>query len=161
MANLNHPIVHEVARLGAPKPDEIFITHGSALVVRGVRSERLGGDIDLVASPENIEFFQELGWAAMLGLTEYEGSLPQMVGFSRSPDGRIDAFTHDFIPESYDRTGLGRRYIEDMIEEHDAVYDQDESTGLWVASKPFVIATKMGSGRQKDEDDIALTLESM
>ena len=55
MAQFEHPYLSKVAALRLPEPERAMITHGSALVVRGVREPNEGGDIDLVVSQPNIE----------------------------------------------------------------------------------------------------------
>jgi hypothetical protein len=156
MAKFEHPYIHEVAELGFPHPDRVMITHGSALLVRGVELARDEGDIDLVADQSGIRHLRmNLGWAAMRQHKYYDQDLPDKIRFTKSPDDRYDVFAHDFIPEKYQRDGRGRVYPDELFGLHDARFDQDEDTGIWVASIRFVIATKRGTGRPKDATDIA------
>ena len=131
-----------------------MITHGSALRVRGVSLDREEGDIDLVTDQVNLAYFRALGWLAAREHRYYDNDLPDKIRFTRSPDGKFDAFGHDFVPELYREIGRGRIYPKELFARHDARFDQDEATGIWVASIPFVIATKRGTGRPKDIRDI-------
>lgn len=113
------------------------------------------GDIDLVVSPDNMRhLILNLGWAATGQRKYYVEDLPDKIRYTLSPDERVDAFAHDFIPEQYRKTGKGRVYPHRLIEMHDARYNQDEETGLYVASVTHVIASKQGTNRTKDADDI-------
>lgn len=156
MAKFEHSYIQEVAALDFPQPDRVMITHGSALRVRGLELDRPEGDIDLVADKANINYLRTtLGWLAVRQNKYYDEDLPDKIRFTKSPDDRFDVFAHDFIPEKYRRTGRGRVYPNELFDLHDARFDQDEATGLWVASIPFVVATKRGTGRPKDAADIA------
>ncbi len=155
MAQFEHPYLSKVAALRLPEPERAMITHGSALVVRGVREPNEGGDIDLVVSQPNIEHMRRnLGWAATRQLKYYAEDEPLRIRYTRSPDGEFDAFAHDFIPEEYLKTGRGRVYLPELLERHDYRFDQDAFTGIWVASLDHVAATKRGTGRPKDEADL-------
>lgn len=153
-------IFDEVARLEFPKPEEVMITHSSALFARGIDLGRPMGDIDLVVSPDNMRhLILNLGWTATGQRKYYEEDLLDKIRYTLSPDERIDAFAHDFLPMVYRRTGRGRVYPHRLIELHDARYDQDDETKLYVASKRHVLASKQGTGRKKDADDIRRVIQ--
>ncbi len=152
MAHFNHSYIDKVADLGLPQKSRVMITHGSALVLRGVRPARKDGDIDLVVSQPNALYLaEELGWDVGVQEKYYEEDLPVKIRYIRSPDGEFDAFTHDYIPEQYAATGRGRMYPDELFAMHDARFDQDETTKIWVASVLHVAATMRLSGRKKDE----------
>jgi len=154
MAQFDHLIIDEVAALKLPRPEEIVINHGGALVVRGLRLEHIWGDIDFATSLENIQYLrEELGWRATA----------QVVGIK--PDGtertitathdsrrRFDAHRWTFSVPRYQRSGKGRIYLPEQIERS----DQDDVTGICVASLELVRETKLETGRSKDEEDVAL-----
>lgn len=49
--------------LELPAPADVVITHGSALVVRGLRPARAEGDIDMATTHQNIEYLaRRFGW---------------------------------------------------------------------------------------------------
>jgi hypothetical protein len=151
----NRDILDEVAAIEFPNPSRVMITHSSALFARGIDLGRPMGDIDLVIDHENREhLIRNLGWAATGQRKYYAEDLPDNIRYILSPDERVDAFSHDFLPMLYRATGLGRVYPDRLFAMHDPRYDQDEETGLYVASTTQVLASKQGSGRKKDEDDI-------
>ena len=155
MRQFDHPILDEVAALDFPKPHEVTITHGSALVIYGVREAHADGDIDIVATPENIDYALErlVGWKAIAGATSYyDDRLPTTLMRIVSSDGRYDMYGHDFVPKWFHKTGRGRLYPGDLT----AFSEQDEKTGIWVATPRLVRLTKEGSTRQNDIDDIRL-----
>ena len=155
MARFYESQLGEVAHLNVPRPDKLMITHASALRARGVHLDRPEGDIDIVTTQENLSYLRrKLGFIATHEERYYEEDLPTKIRMIRSQDGRFDIFGHDFIPELYRKTKRGRIYPNQLFAMHDARFDQDEETGIWVASIPFVIATKMNTGRQKDVEDI-------
>jgi hypothetical protein len=155
MARFYESQVGEVAQLNVPRPDKLMITHASALRARGVSLDRPEGDIDIVTTQENLAYLRRnLGFIATREERYYEEDLPTKIRMTRSQDGRFDVFGHDFIPELYRRSKRGRIYPDQLFSMHDARFDQDEDTGIWVASIPFVIATKIGTGRPKDAQDI-------
>ncbi|MDB5177731.1 MAG: hypothetical protein JWO61_114 [Candidatus Saccharibacteria bacterium] len=155
MRQLDHPILDQVAALDFPKPSEVTITHGSALVIYGVREAHIDGDIDIVTTPENIAYALErlVGWKAIAGATSYyDDRLPTTLTRIVSPDGMYDMYGHDFVPKWYQKTGRGRVYPGDLL----AFSEQDKQTGIRVATPRFVRLTKEGSMRQNDIDDIHL-----
>lgn len=155
MARFEHPIVAETAALNWPDPEGIMITHSSGLVVRGVDLGRPVGDIDIVATHENqLYAAHTLGYRALKQVRYYEEDLPDNIRSTISPDGRFDVYSHDFIPELFRRTGRGRIYPRRLFPLHDSRYDQDEDTGIWVASLHFIEATQRGTGRPKDADTL-------
>ena len=152
MADFNHPYIDKVAGLELPEPSRAMITHGSALVLRGVRPARENGDIDLVVSQTNALYLaDELGWDVGNQEKYYEEDLPVKIRYIRSPDGEFDAFTHDYSPEQYMETKRGRMYPDELFAAHNPKFDQDQATGIWVASVLHVAATMRFSGRKKDE----------
>ena len=156
----NREVLDEVADIGFPNPDRVMITHSSALFARGIDLGRPMGDIDLVVDHENREYLvRTLGWAATKQRKYYAEDLPDNIRYVLSPDERIDAFSHDFLPMLFRATGLGRVYPDRLFELHDAKYDKDDETGLWVASTTHVMASKQGTGRPKDASDIRRTVQ--
>ena len=154
MPRFDHPILEEVASLGPPRPDEIVINHGAALVVRGIRSEHEIGDIDFSTSLENITFLrEELGWRAvsMVVGVKRDGSDMTMIA-TRDQMDRFDAHRWDFSPPRYARTGKGRIYLPEQLERA----EQDERTGIYVATLEYVREMKQGTDREKDREDIEL-----
>lgn len=154
MRQFDHPYLQRVLELGAPNPQDIIITHGSALVVYGVRPENPGGDIDLVTTPENIAYFRRiLGWGVLRRSTGYdEAGLPKTVTRTLSPDGEFDTYSHDYIAKWFRETGRGRIYPPELKD----FSEQDEATGLWVAKPGLVRLTKEESKRPKDIEDTRL-----
>jgi len=156
MSRFNHPIVHEAAALTMPKPEEIVLNHGCALVIRGLRNEHPDGDIDMSTSWENIDYLRSiLGWISVdLTVGETRQGLPRTINATRDSAKRHRFDTHrwDYSPQRYAETGQGRIYLDEQI----ALSEQDEHTGIWVAKLQLVRMTKNGSHRQKDADDIAL-----
>ncbi|MEP6710517.1 MAG: hypothetical protein ABJA64_02265 [Candidatus Saccharibacteria bacterium] len=156
MRRFNHPIVQKIAALKVPKPEEIVLNHGGALVVRGLREEHSDGDIDMSASWENIEYLRlVLGWISVdLVVGETREGLPRTINATRDrlENHRFDVHRWDYSPQRFKETGKGRMYLDEQI----VMSEQDEETGLWVAKPELVLMTKQGSPRQKDKDDIAL-----
>ncbi len=137
MTRFSHPIVQEVAALELPRPDQVVINHGSALVVRGLRDEHDDGDIDILTSEQNIHYLRDtLGWQ------EYDNAGKRAV---QDDARRFDVHAWDAVPG-------GRLQLADEIERS----EQDETTGIWVASLELVRETKLGTGRPQDEKDIDL-----
>lgn len=137
MARFEHPIIAEIAALNLPYPDEVVVNHGSALVIRGLRGEHDGGDIDVLTSTRNIDYLtQALSWKSykLSDRTAYRDSA-----------GRFDV-------HAWDGSSEHRLLLADEI----ARSDQDESTGIWVASLELVRETKQLTNRAKDEEDISL-----
>jgi len=153
MRRFDHPILQRIQELGAPKPSDIVITHGSALAVYGVRDENPQSDIDLVTSQENIDYFLTvLHWRTQGRTTGHDAAgLPKIVARVLSPDNKFDVYLHDFVAKWFRERGKGRVYLPQLKE----LSEQDEATGIWVATPDFVRLTKEGSTRQKDIDDIA------
>lgn len=160
MPRFKHPIVAEVAALGLPDTEQTVITHGSALVVRGIREPHEDGDIDLVTSSGNSTYLREvLGWKKIRRTTGYtDDGLPKTITQTISPDGRFDVYLWDFIPKQYQETGKGRVYLDELITNHS---ERDDHTGIWVAKPEFVLRTKQDTGREKDLLDIRLIDEHM
>lgn len=154
MTRFHHPFIDRVAALELPCKEDVIITHGSALVIHGVRPAHHGGDIDLTTTRENIRYMRQvLGWEALRRTTGYDdGGLPKTVTYTMSPDGEFDVYEQDFIPRRYFATGKGRVYPEELK----AHSEQDDKTGLWVARPEFVRLTKELSRREKDAEDIRL-----
>ncbi|MCB9819920.1 hypothetical protein H6796_01295 [Candidatus Nomurabacteria bacterium] len=151
-------IIDEVAELGLPHPEDVVINHGSALVIRGIRPERDGGDIDACTCLENNLYAQhELGFRAVsMSVGVSFDSVERTVIARRDEADRFDLHRWDFSMHKYDRTGRGRIYLPELKEQS----DQDGETGIWVARPEMVLLTKLDSGREKDENDITLILES-
>lgn len=154
MRQFDHPYIQYVLELGAPSPEDIIITHGSALVVYGVRPENSGGDIDLVTTPENITYLRKiLGWEVLRRSTGYDKEgLPKTVTRTLSPEGDVDVYSHDFIAKWYRESGRGRLYPSELKD----FSEQDKDTGLWIAKPRLVRLTKEESKRPKDVEDIRL-----
>jgi hypothetical protein len=153
MANtefLNRKLIDEIAALGMPYPEEVIINHGAALVIRGVRQERPGGDVDAATSLENCLYLQEeLGFRAvqmMVGISA--NGKPRSIVSRRDPKGRFDIHRWDFSVEDYNRTGKGRIYLPEL----GANSDQDPATGIWVARPDFVARTMRDTGRPQDKE---------
>ena len=129
--------MQEVVALQLPHPHEVVINHGSALVIRGLRDEHVDGDIDILTSARNIRYVTDvLGWESLDldGKTAY-----------RDSGGRFDMHLWDGSP---------RRRL--LLADEIARSDQDETTGIWVASLELVRETKVLAGRDKDIADITL-----
>lgn len=154
MPRFKHPFIESVVALDFPSPQDVIITHGSALVIRGVRPAHELGDIDLTTTRENIRYIRNiLGWEALRRTTGYDDTgLPKTVTYTMSPDGMFDVYEQDFVPLLYRQTGRGRVYPEELK----TYSDQDEETGIWVARLAFVRQTKEASSREKDVVDIEL-----
>jgi hypothetical protein len=154
MPRFDHPILKEVAALGMPRPNEVVINHGAALVARGVRAEHEIGDIDFSTSLENIIFLrEELGWRAVSMVVGRKGDGTDMtMTATRDSRDRFDAHRWDFSPPRYRRTGKGRIYLPEQLERA----EQDEDTGIYVATLEYVRETKQGTDRAKDREDIEL-----
>lgn len=153
MRQFDHPIISQVATLRFPEPDQVFITHGSALVVYGVRDSHEGGDVDLITSGENMLYLQQkLGWNMEEKIIGNPSSPPKTVKCLLSPDGLFDVYEHDFVAKWFKEKGRGRVYLEQLK----TFCEQDSSTGLWVATPEFVRLTKEESERPKDIEDIRL-----
>lgn len=151
MAKFDHPIVHRVSELEFPRPDRVFITHSAALSVRGVELGRPLGDIDIVTDGRNLDYIaRKMGWAATPQIRYYEDDLPEKIRSVVSPDGEFDMYICDFMQGVFNRTRRGRTYTDQMLKTHDARYDQDEETKLWVASFMHVEATLLETERSKD-----------
>lgn len=153
MTDLHHrELIDEVAALGMPFPEEVVINHGAALVVRGIRPEHEGGDIDMAASLENNLYIEEeLGFRATRMLVGIASDGKERTVISRrDKDNRFDVHRWDFSMYRYNRTGKGRIYLPEL----GSMSDQDPETGIWVARPKLVALTKYESGREKDEEDI-------
>ena len=148
----NRSLIDEVARLGMPHPEEVVINHGAALVIRGIRPEHEGGDIDMATSLENNLYLeQKLGFQAVrmvVGVTE-DGNERTVIS-RRDEAGRFDVHRWDFSMYRYNRRGKGRIYLPEL----GSLSDQDDETGIWVARPELVMLTKLESGRPKDEQDV-------
>lgn len=137
MASFDHQILHEVAALQLPFPEQVVINHGSALVVRGLRAEHEHGDIDILTSEQNLQYLREtLGWR------EYDNAGKTAV---QDDARRFDVHLWD--------EAAGKRLT---LEQEIIRSEQDESTGIWVASLELVRETKLSTGRPQDEADIEL-----
>lgn len=144
-------ILEEVAALTVPEPDKIVINHGSAMVVRGIRSEHEGGDIDIVTNLRNVQFLEQtVGFVAVRKLVgvSAEGK-EQTLTVRHDNNKRFDVHRWDFSPLLYARTGKGRISLERSI----ANSDQDDETGIWVARPELILLTKEATGRPKDAED--------
>lgn len=150
----NRNLIDEVAALGMPDPEGIVINHGAALVIRGIRPEHADGDIDMIASYENIQYLeQELGFRAVkmvVGISRRNQERTVMA--RRDPKNRFDVHRWDFSMYRYNRTGEGRLYLPESIE----MSDQDEKTRIRVAQPKLVKLTKLETGRPKDVEDVEL-----
>lgn len=154
MRQFDHPILNQVAALQFPEPNKVFITHGSALVVYGVRDSHDSGDIDLITSGENMLHLQQnLGWKIEeKSISDNASHSSKTVKRLLSPDGLFDVYEHDFVAKWFKEKGRGRVYLDQLK----TFCEQDSSTGLWVATPEFVRLTKEGSTRPKDIEDIQL-----
>jgi hypothetical protein len=154
MEFVNRVPIDEVAALGMPYPEEIVINHGAALVAWGVRGENPNGDIDMATNLENNLYLErKLGFKAIqmvVGVSK-QGKERTVVS-RRDSDERFDCHRWDFSMYRYNRTGKGRIYLPEL----GVLSVQDEQTGLWVATPSLVRLTKLETGREKDEQDIAL-----
>jgi len=154
MRLFEHPILQRVVELGAPHPEDIVITHGSALVIYGIREKNPRGDIDIVTTKQNITYLQEiLGWKEVPRTIGYDkAGVPKTVSRTVSLDGEFDVYLHDFVAAWAKEQGQGRVQLSRLKE----FSEQDRATGIWVAMPQFVRLTKEKSPRQKDIDDIVL-----
>ena len=150
-------ILNEVAELNVPRPDQLVINHGSAMVVRGIRPEHEDGDIDMAASLENISYMEQaLGFVAVrkvVGTTK-DGTERSVV-VRHDEKRRFDVHRWDFSVLRYNATGRGRIGLEELIENS----DQDDATGIWVARPEHILLTKEQTGRPKDIEDISRLIE--
>lgn len=150
-------IIDEVAALGMPYPEEIVINHGAALVVRGIRPENEGGDIDAATNLENNQYLEdELGFRAVrLTVGVSADGIERTIISRRDSEGRFDIHRWDFSMQRYNQTGKGRIYLPEL----GAMSDQDDETGIWVARPELVLLTKQQTGREKDIQDIGRILQ--
>lgn len=157
-------IFQKVSNLNFPHPEGVMITHGSALRARDVIVERdmdpeYKPDIDLVVTKPNMNHIvKNLGWSATRQLKYYAEDLPENIRCIVSPDGEFDVFSHDFMPKLFEQTGRGRVYPEVLFALHNSKWDQDDETGIYVASLDFVELTKQTT-RPKDISDIRRSMQ--
>lgn len=157
-------IFEKVSNLNFPHPEGVMITHGSALRARGVTVERdmdpqYIPDIDLVVTETNMDYIvRSLGWSATRELKYYEEDLPENIRCIVSPDGEFDIFSHDYMQKLYEQTGRGRVYPEVLFALHNSKWDQDDETGIYVASLDFVELTKQTT-RSKDISDVRRSMQ--
>lgn len=63
MTQFDHPYLQQIMELELPASSDVVITHGSALVVRGVRPAHAKGDIDIATTRQNIDYLaRRFGW---------------------------------------------------------------------------------------------------
>lgn len=145
-------ILQETARLEVPCPSQLVISHGSALVVRGIRPEHEGSDIDIVTSRENIDYLCEvLGFLVtprVVGIGD--DGVKHSIVVCHDTEHRFDVHEWDFSVLQERQTGNGRMSLEQLISES----DQDELTDIWVAKPELVLRTKVGTNRPKDIQDV-------
>lgn len=154
MPHFDHPILDEVAALQVPCPEDIVINHGAALVIRGVRAEHDDGDIDATISLDNSDHLLRLpGWTTSLKEVgkRADGSTIT-VSVVHDAERRFDFHAWDFSVPRYEATGKGRV----SLEEQKTRAEQDERTGIWVATLEYVRETKQSTGRPQDRADIEL-----
>ena len=148
----NRELIEEVAGLGMPHPEEIVINHGAALVIRGIRPEHEGGDIDMATNLENNLYLEEeLGFRAVrmvVGISQ-DGK-ERTIMARRDSEDRFDVHRWDFSMYRYNRKGHGRIYLPEL----GSMSDQDADTGIWVARPELVMLTKLETGREKDKRDV-------
>jgi hypothetical protein len=144
-------ILEEVAALDMPRPEEVVITHGSALVVRGIRPEHPNGDIDIVTSLENNLYLeQELGFRAVRMVVGVNSAGKEVEVISRRDEqNRFDSHRWDFSIARYNRKKKGRIYLPEL----GSMSEQDTETGIWVATPELVLLTKLETGRPGDIED--------
>lgn len=147
-------LLHELAELNIPYPEEVVLNHGGALVTWGVRDERPEGDIDAATNLENNLYLEnELGFRAVqltVGFSK-EGKERTVVS-RRDEHDRFDIHRWDFSMYRFNRTGKGRLYLTNLA----TMSVQDPETGIWVLRPEFIRETKLETGRPKDEKDISL-----
>lgn len=147
-------ILDEVAALDFPRPDNVVINHGAALVTREIRPEHEDGDIDMATDLENIHYLEKmLGFVATrqtVGMSKDGTKRTIMV--RHDAERRFDVHRWDFSLFLYNQTGKGRLGLDRLTE----YSDQDDETGIWVARPELVLLTKLETGRPKDEEDIGI-----
>ncbi|MBC7512575.1 hypothetical protein H7142_02880 [Candidatus Saccharibacteria bacterium] len=152
MEFVNREPIDELAALGMPIPEEIVINHGAALVIWGIRNERLNGDIDAATSLENNLYLEEsLGFTALqmaVGISQ-EGKERTVVS-RRDGNERFDIHRWDFSMYRYNRTKKGRMYLPEL----GTMSVQDPKTGIWVLKPAGVRLTMLETGRPQDEEMI-------
>ena len=152
MTRFHHrQILEEVAALAMPHPEEVVITHGSALVVRGIRPEHPNGDIDIVTSLENNLYLeQELGFRAVRMVVGINSAGKDVEIISRRDENnRFDSHRWDFSMVRYNRAKQGRIYLPEL----GSMSEQDSATGIWVAKPELVLLTKLETRRPSDLED--------
>ena len=150
----NRAPIDEVAALGMPFPDEVIINHGAALVIWGVREERLTGDIDAATNLENNLYLEEkLGFTALRMVVGVSADGKERTVISRrDKDQRFDIHRWDFSMYEYNRTGQGRMYLTTLA----TMSVQDPKTGIWVLKPAGVRLTMLETGRPQDEEMIPI-----
>ncbi len=150
--NFAHPIFSEVAALRLPEPDKFVINHSAALDIYGLLG-RPYNDIDAAASLRNIRFLRsEHDFSIHRKIVGYKTDRqPVEIIVSQDDDERFDIHRWDFSMQEYRRTGLGRIALKGVIS-HSI---QHPELRLRVAVPGFVLATKVDTGREQDEFDIA------
>ena len=145
----NGRLLSRIAELDLPHPDEFVLTSSGALAERGVIPVEDAGDIDGVASRENLAFLRrKIGWKAIRRTVGYsQAGHPVRVMMLADQSGKFDIYPWDFSFYDYHRTGNGRIQLSELVE----LSDQDPVTGLWVARIDYVERTKRETGRPKDE----------
>lgn len=145
-------ILQETARLAVPHPDKLVISHGSALVVRGIRSEHAGSDIDIVTTKQNIDYLREvLGFIVTPKVVSInDDGVKHSIVVCHDAQHRFDVHEWDFSVLQEQQVGNGRMSLEQLIAES----DQDAPTGIWVAKPELVLKTKIGTNRPKDIQDV-------
>ena len=145
-------VIDEVAALRVPRPDNVVINHGSALVVRGIRPEHEAGDIDMGMNMENIQYLEQtLGFVATSHVVGVgKDGTPRAIMICHDAKGRFDIHHWDFSLYLYNHTGKGRIGLECLKE----YSDQDEETGIWVVRPELVLLTKLETERSKDKEDV-------
>lgn len=148
MTQFDHLYLQQIMELELPTPSDAVITHGSALVVRGVRPAHAAGDVDMVTTRQNIDYLaHRFGWKETARQTPYDGDATTRM---LSPDKRFDIYNQDFSLLQHQATGNGRVDLATIK----CSSQQDAKTGIWVASLEFVRQTKQETGRAKDKADI-------
>lgn len=153
-ASFVHPILSEIQGLNLPQPDQVVVNHGSAMVLHGIRSENIDGDIDLATSLENVKYLRKyLGWITVR--SQVSPGNEMLATRDSDNNYRFDTHRWMFSPMRYKKTGKGRIGLDELIKRS----IQDVETGIWVATTNLISETKEGSGRPKDVEAITLIKE--
>lgn len=152
LPSFSHPVFAEVNALNLPEPDRFVINHSAALDIFGIL-DRPYGDIDAATSLRNIRFLRsELGFTIARKTVGYSSSGESVeVVVSHDEDKRFDVHRWDFSMYQYRQTGLGRIALKNII----PYSIQHPLSGIRVALPGFVLATKVNTGREQDERDVA------